>query len=297
MNNLSGLMPSLTAHMRREPKINVDGTLAVKAVPAETAQQKHARIMADYDRIPEVWRVSASNVITAAGSLAWDYADTVCDECISLCLPFKKEVRTVRKLHSRFIRPMQYIFDREQRAKAEDWGLGVEEACKDHLNAVNMLAVNTARTHGLRERETFVSAVFQCLVVTVAVMSYAKLTDNTIREVFGIPTPADHMLLPVELEYLNGYLSKFVPHDVFEAMRPHLRTAAKTMTEVLIGAEKVAMDELSRIKFRRWTRAEEDFARRSKGRYTPAQACYFTCRSEKAFTKKQNELTQTQKKK
>lgn len=291
MNALFGLMPSLTAGMRREPLIAVAGTSALKADPEEERQRKLKLIMAEYDRIPEVWRVSAANVLSAAGSLAWDYAETVCTECISLRLPFKKEVRVLRELKLRYDRPTIMFFSKDQRDKAEIWGLGVEEACQDHLRAVNMLALNTARKHGLRDRETLVSAVFQCVTVTISIMAYSHFVDKTIREVFGVPTPTDHMLLPFELEQLNAYLSKFVPREIFDEMHPHIRTAARNMTGMLMNAEQLSMDEVGRIRFRKWTPAEEAFVLRAKGRWDPAKACRYVCRTESAFIKKQKELT------
>lgn len=270
--------------------------LQMKSLIPESAREEPRQRLnlmpGDYDLIPEVWVYSVSSVLFATVSLAWDYAGTILDECARLKLPYKQNCRNVRKLMDSY-RHMRWLTNSTELEKKEtENGYGIEEICKNHLNAVNILARNLAVRKKCSHLQDQFSAVAQCVTVTTAACAMATLADMKITDMFCVPIPQKKMLLPNEVIFLHKYVSSFVPPGVWAELRPHVRTAAKVMTETLASLE-IENLEIWRLKpFRKWTPQEERAVMLDVTEYTDAQRTLCIGRSERAFLNKQKELTE-----
>lgn len=246
----------------------------------------------DFALIPEMWRVVAASVLYGVCSLAWDYADTILDECATRRIEStKKDCRRVRELRREYDQFRATFFTRDDLENEVNLGLGVEEACSPHLSALNFTASKIARENGKSEQKAFISAVAQCMTVTSAIMGYGLVTDGKICDIFKIQIPTDYMLVPNQVIILHKMLAHFLGKDLAEALRPHITSATRNMVEAMMGAELMGCEQLRTMRFRKWTKAEERFALLADGKFTDEQASLCIGRTATAFRNKIKQLS------
>lgn len=285
-------LPQLSA-ICDKPQPNILGTCALKSVvPAQPERTMQAT---DWNLVPEPFRVVASAVLYAACSLALDYTDTVLTECVRLKLPYKKQCRVVRTLRDNYLKFRQYTVNGRAEEAETELGLSIEDACIQKLQYVNVMSRNVAVRHKIYDEErNFVSSVVQALCVTTAIMGYSSLIDNKVGQLFRIAKPSDHMMLPKEIEQIHFYLSAFVTKEVWEDLKDFVKTGAKDILMALVGGEVSGCEFMRRMRFRKWTKAEERFAMLDLGdAVTDEQKALIIGRSERAMKNKIKELTNT----